>query len=283
MRQLFYLLGLILSMTKLHGQAISYGNNEQAAHYLKADDSTRLYYEIYGEGPPLVMLHGDFYGYIDEFADYIPLLSRYYKVIAPAKRGHGKSEMGKSVFNDERYAKDVLAILKQEGVDSTSVLGFSSGGNTALYLAAYYPQHIKKVVAMAAGIKSRFYKPAAVTEMKELNYPAMKKKALKFFLSREALMPQPERFGELLEKLKQVWLAETFMSETKVRSIKSKVLIAGGDNDEYYRVENFTYLFNIINGAKLAIIPSCTHVGLLERPAIINDYVLPFLNNGKTD
>lgn len=270
-------------MSKLHSQRIAYGNNEQAAHYLKVDDSTRLYYEIYGDGPPLLLLHGDFYGYIDEFSDYIPLLSKYYKVIAPAKRGHGKSEMGSSAFNDERYARDILAILKQERIDSISVLGFSSGGNTALYLAAYYPKYIKKVVAMAAGINSRFYKPEAVSEMKGLNYPTMKKSALKFFLSREALMPEPERFSELLEKLKTVWLAKSFMSEIKVRSIKSKVLIVGGDSDNYYRVENFIYLFNIIREAKLAIVPSCTHVGLLERPAIITDFVLPFLNTDNTE
>jgi pimeloyl-ACP methyl ester carboxylesterase len=268
---------------KLQSQPISYGSNVQAAHYLKVDDSTKLYYEIYGEGAPLVLLHGDFYGYIDEFSEYIPLLSKAYKVILPAKRGHGRSEMGNSPYNEERYANDVLAIIKQEGIDSTSLIGFSSGGNTALYLAAYYPYHIQKVVAMAAGINSRFYKAGAVAEMKSLDYTSMKKKSLKFFLSREALMPQPGRFGELLEKLKPVWLAKNFMAESKVRSITSKVLIIGGDSDDYYRVENFTYLHKTIMGSKLAIIPSCTHVGLLERPSIINNYVLPFLKTGNPE
>lgn len=282
MHKLFSLLLIfLLILLEAHAQDIPYGNNPAAGHYLEVD-STKLYYEVYGEGPPLLLLHGDFYGYIDEFSEYIPLLSKHFKVIATAKRGHGKSEIGNALFNEERYARDALAILKQEGIDSATVMGFSSGGNTALYLAAYYPARIKAVVAMAAGINSTYYRPEAIIEMRNLTYPALKKESPRFFAGREQLMPQPERFDELLQKLKKVWLAPYFMDSTKVNAISKRVLIVGGDTDDYYKVENFVYLQASIPHAQLAIIPGCTHVGLLSRPGMVKDIVLPFLLNTAT-
>ena len=78
-------------------QAIPYGNNPQAGHYFNVGDA-KLYYEVYGKGKPIVMLHGGVYGYISEFEPFINRLSESYQVICIATRGHGKSEIGKEPF-----------------------------------------------------------------------------------------------------------------------------------------------------------------------------------------
>src|SRR5688572_8741711 len=76
---------------------IPYGNNPAAGKYLQVDDA-KIYYEVYGQGPPLLLLHGDFYGSIGEFEQYYPMLSKNFTVIAVGRRGHAQSEMGKQPF-----------------------------------------------------------------------------------------------------------------------------------------------------------------------------------------
>src|SRR5690606_17018313 len=91
--------------------AISYGNNSAAGHYVKSGD-VRIYYEVYGKGKPIVVLHGGIVGSILEMGRFIDSLSRDYKVIAISTRGHGKSEMGWAVPSYDQKAKDVNAVVQ---------------------------------------------------------------------------------------------------------------------------------------------------------------------------
>jgi hypothetical protein len=75
------------------GQKINYGNNPLAGHYLEVGDC-KLYFEVYGQGKPFVLLHDEVYGYIDKFEPFIEKLSQNYQVICIATREHGKSEIG---------------------------------------------------------------------------------------------------------------------------------------------------------------------------------------------
>ena len=83
---------------KTNAQDTQYGTNDKAGHYLNVGDA-KIYYEVYGEGIPVVLLHGGDHGYIDEFKKYIPVLSKQFKVIAIATRGYGKSEIGTKPFS----------------------------------------------------------------------------------------------------------------------------------------------------------------------------------------
>src|SRR5688500_10268112 len=94
-------LGLLCSF--VDAQNIPYGNNPQTGKYLNVGDA-KLYYEVYGQGNPLLLLHGDTFGYIDEFEHYIPLLAEHFRVIAVGMRGHGKSEIGTKAYSDKVFA-----------------------------------------------------------------------------------------------------------------------------------------------------------------------------------
>src|SRR5690349_18739075 len=87
------LLILLGCVTSIQGQNIPYGDNPKAGKYVQSGDA-RIYYEVYGEGPPLLLLHGGYYGYISEYEPYYPDLTKNFKVIAVATRGHGRSEIG---------------------------------------------------------------------------------------------------------------------------------------------------------------------------------------------
>jgi len=125
-------------------QAI-YGNNAAAAHYLNVGDAN-IYYEIYGSGKPVVLLHGGIWGYLDDYKDLIPVLSKKYQVIAIATRGHGKSELGSEKFSYQLFSEDSYKVIKHVTKDSVIVIGFSDGADQAYYLAANHPEVVKKLI-----------------------------------------------------------------------------------------------------------------------------------------
>jgi pimeloyl-ACP methyl ester carboxylesterase len=256
-------------------QQIPYGNNPAAGKYIKTADA-RIYYEVYGEGKPLLLLHGGFFGYIDEYGPYIPEFSKQYKVIAIAARGHGKSEIGTKPFTQELFAQDVIAVLKSEAADSAMVVGFSAGANTALYLAAHYPEKITKLVTLAGLLGNAFRQPGSLEEMKTWKYRDFRSNNANFFAAREKLMPQPERAEEWLQQLLSMWLSHN-LPEEDAKKISCPVLIVGGDRDEYAKPENFVAMYRFIPNAQLAILPNTRHTDLIFKPAVMNELVMPFL------
>jgi pimeloyl-ACP methyl ester carboxylesterase len=128
-------------------QSIPYGNNSSTGKYVTSGDA----YEVYGDGPPLLLLHG---GYISEFEKYFSDLIRNFKVIAVATRGHGRSEIGREKMSYQLFAKDAIAVLKQEKLTNVLVMGFSDGAITGLVLAADHGTYVKKLVSMGGGINT---------------------------------------------------------------------------------------------------------------------------------
>jgi len=272
----FFLLLLTTALSSAFAQNIPYGNNPAAGKYLNVGD-TRLYYEVYGTGSPLLLLHGDTFGYIDEFENYIPLLSQHYKVIAVAMRGHGKSGIGTKQYSYQLFAQDALKVLANEGESRASVLGFSAGAITAYYLAAYHPKKITKVVAMGGLLDRSGYKPSALKELKTLSGANCEKMLPELVKSRKALMPEPTRYNDLINKLRNSWLQPVYIDKRAASGIKCSVLIVGGDSDEYISLDEFLKAHRTIPHARLAIIPGCGHVGLLENKPFFETFIIPFL------
>lgn len=129
---------------------IPYGNNPKAGHYINTGDA-RIYYEVYGKGIPVVILHGGIVGSTFEMGRFIDSLSKNYQVIAISTRGHGKSEISSGVPTYQRKAEDVNAVIKKVTTDSATILGFSDGAYTGYFLAATHPDKVKKLIAIGAG------------------------------------------------------------------------------------------------------------------------------------
>lgn len=276
MKQATFLLILFFSGYTSIGQIVPYGNNPLTGKYINVGDA-RLYYEVYGSGTPLLLLHGDTFGYISEFDQYIPLLAKYYKVIAPGMRGHGKSEIGTKKYSYKLFAEDAVAILKQEKADTAFVVGFSAGAITAYYLAAYYPERVKKVVAMGGAIDNSGYRSGVLEELKKYNGDDYEKMLPVLVKSRKELMPKQNSYNELIEKLKDSWLQPVYIEKEKAETIKCAVLTVAGDRDEYLPAEEFLRIYKTIPGSELAIIPNCNHVGLILDTAMFSSIIIPFL------
>lgn len=237
--------------TQLNAQDIPYGNNPDAGDYFDAGD-IKLYYEVYGEGKPILLLHGGVFGYIDEFTALIPKLAETHQVICLATRGHGKSEIGKEPYTYQQRAEDAHKLLQHLKADSVTVLGFSDGGFAALSLAALYPKNIIKVVAMGIGAEHEGKVASnydADTLLKQ--YP--------FFQGRLALMPEPKRWNESLKMLNELYNNNT-LDETLLKDIKCPVLLMNGERDGEYPIETILAYHKEIPMSFLSIIPACSHV-----------------------
>ncbi len=280
MKRAIILLLLFFFQHIAFGQAIPYGDNPKAGKYINVGDA-KLYYEVYGSGKPLLLLHGDTFGYISEFDQYIPLLAKHFKVIAAGMRGHGKSEIGTQKYSYQLFAEDAMAILKQERVDSVAVVGFSAGAITTYYLAAYHPEIVKMAVAMGGAIDTSGYRAGAIDGLRKYTGDDYEKMLPDLVQARKKLMPTPNSYNELIERLKDSWLQPVYVEEEKVKGIKCPVLTVGGDRDEYMQTEEFVRIYKLIPNSQLAIIPNCNHVGLIFNSKMFSSVVLPFLFDKK--
>src|SRR6266850_863197 len=142
-RPLIIWLLIICHCLHVHAQ-LQYGDNKAAGHYLTTR-GIKLYYETYGQGDPLLMLHING-GSINVFSNQIPYFSKNYRVIAVDSRAQGKSADGKDSLTFEMMADDFNALLDSLHLDSCYVLGWSDGGISGLLLALRHPEKVKKLV-----------------------------------------------------------------------------------------------------------------------------------------
>jgi pimeloyl-ACP methyl ester carboxylesterase len=265
------MLGILTS--QLLAQNIPYGTNDAAAHRLHVGDA-EIYYEIYGDGPPLLLLHGGFYGYIDGFAQYIPALSNHYRVIAMAISGHGKSSIGSKPFNRRLFTDDAAAVLKHETDQPAVVIGFSDGANTAYMLAAVYPNSVKKVVAIGCGL---WRTQSTIQWARNLSPESVEQQLGDFVKARKQLIPEPERWNEFVEKCRTMYMMMDGVSDEQAKDIACPVLIIGGDRDQFNPLDEFVRVRSLIRNSRLLILPDCDHVSSKNRPVVLREFVLPFV------
>ena len=128
--------------------AIEYGKNGQFADV----NGIKMYYEIYGEGEPMVIIHGNGED-ISKMSGQIKYFQNKYKVIVANSRGHGQSEMNTDDLNLAQMAKDWNDLLEHLQVKNANIYGFSDGGNIAMIIARDYPDKVKKLAIMGSNLR----------------------------------------------------------------------------------------------------------------------------------
>lgn len=237
-----------------------YGKNDSAGKYLKLKD-TDMYYEIYGEGEPLVLLHGNS-GSIKDYYQQIPVLSKQYKVIAIDTRGQGKSkDTSKRDFTYKLFADDVKALADELKLDKINIAGWSDGGNTGLEFALKYPERLNKLITIGAntfpeGVEEKLIE-RFTNQMKQLN----------------DLAPE-ETFGE--RRLLKIMLTQPNISKEDLNKIKSPVLVIAGDRD-VIKPDHTEFISKQIPNAEKRIYKDTTHMVPFEKPDQLNADILSFL------
>lgn len=236
----------------------AYGNNAAAGKYFNSN-GVKIYYEIYGEGKPLVLLHGNG-GSIKSRANLIGEFSKKYKVIALDSRCHGKSGCPAQYLTYEQMADDVNGLLNSLNIDSAYMWGHSDGGIIGLLLAIHHPEKVKKLLASGANLRPD---TTAVDP---------------------ALTPLLEKLGKMVQadsiRLKHFRLLvdQPNIPVSDLEKIKSSVLVMAGDRDAI-RNRHTLEIFEHIPNALLCILPGTTHFVYADRKKWFTEILYDFFDN----
>lgn len=229
--------------------AINYGNNAKAGKYIDVN-GIKMYYETYGTGQPLLMIHGNG-GSIAHFKHQIPYFAKHYKVIAVDSRSQGKTVDASDTLSYKTMADDMNGLLDALRIDSANVIGWSDGGINGLLLAINHPEKVKKLAVTGANLTpdSSVFNPAALKMLSE--YVATLQSAKQDATTKNSL------------KLLQMMKLEPNIPLTDLQKIKCPVLVMGGDSDAI-KPSHTLQIFENIPNAYLWIFPAAGH-GTLQR------------------
>jgi pimeloyl-ACP methyl ester carboxylesterase len=250
-----------------------YGNNSVAGHYVQTKDA-KIYYEVYGKGQPVVLLHGGLFGSTIEMTDFINRLKDDYQVIAISTRGHGKSELGTEPLTLEQRANDAMAVINAVTKDSVVVIGFSDGGYSAYKLGSMYPGSVKKMIVIGAGE----VRPG----LREFKFTAKQAMGMDtaYWNQQLKLMPQPERLEDLFTEVANCYNNVT-VSKDLLSTIKCPVLVMAGDHDNGNPVERVVSAARYIPNHIISIIPNTGHGCFLENFDAAWAGIAPFIKSQK--
>ncbi|PSL34085.1 alpha/beta fold hydrolase [Dyadobacter jiangsuensis] len=239
---------------------VKYGSNN--GKYLTIRN-TRVYYEEYGNGVPLLLLHQGL-GSIENLGAIIPELSRHFRVIAYDAPGHGRSEQADSL-SGALLADYGSALIDQLKLDSVYVMGWSMGGNTALLLGADRPDKVRQVISGASNSKSAGLTQEGRDLLKEYTVEAVKEDK-DWLANYQKMNPQPDKWVKFWEDNQKMWAREIKVPDEKLSSIAVPVLVIRGDRD-MIRLEHSIEMYRLLKNGQLCVYPHIGH----EMPELKGD------------
>jgi pimeloyl-ACP methyl ester carboxylesterase len=244
----------------------------------------QMYYEVSGEGDPLIVLHGAYMN-IPTMGAIIPRLAETHKVYALELQGHGRTTDIDRPITYSNLADDVAAFMDAVGLQKADVFGYSMGAAAALQLAIRYPEKVNKLVAASAAYDAKGWQPEFTAFIPEMTVEMFVN--MPFAEDYRKLAPNPEGFPALVEKL--IALEHEPMAwEADVRAMKTPVLIITGDAD-VATLEHSVAMFRLLGGgvmgdmgkplpaSRLAVMPATSHTAVITQPDLLHAFTEPFL------
>lgn len=237
-----------------------------------------LYYEVHGDGPPLIMLHGGVTP-SEMFGAPLVEMAKTHKVIALHTRGHGLSKDGSRPWSFELFADDVAAVMGHLGIEKASVMGYSSGALVALQTAIRHPQLVDRLIVVSAAFRSDGYYPEVLKAFAEMPSAApmigaeVSKSPLASLYPSVNWETMFRKTGELANR--------SFDWSASVAGIKAPTLLIFADADAI-RPEHVVEFYKLLGGGQrdagldgslrspnhLAIVPNTTHYSILGSAAV---------------
>jgi pimeloyl-ACP methyl ester carboxylesterase len=222
----------------------------------------RLYYEMHGDGQPLVLVHGGGSTIESSFGNILPFLAAKRQIIAVEMQAHGRTSDRDADLSFEQDADDIAILLNNLDINKADVLGFSNGGHTAIELSLRHPQLVRKLVLASINIRrdalpAQFWDGFQGATLDMMPSP-LREAYLKVNNSEAGLL---NMFNKDVKRMKHF----SGWSNEQIQSINSPTLVING-NQDVAPVEHAVEIYRLIPNCQLAIFPGAhgTYLGTIE-------------------
>jgi pimeloyl-ACP methyl ester carboxylesterase len=233
----------------------------------------QMYYEIHGEGFPLILIHGAFSGIGTSFERVLPGLAKTHQVIGIELQAHARTADIDRPLLLETLADDVAALLGYLNIKQADLFGYSMGAAVALRVVLQHPKVVRKLILASAAFNANGIHPGLMEGLGNMKPEMMLGSPWHDEYVR--LAPDPDHFAEFFAKKTEMDRQTKDVPAEQIQNIKSPVLIIIGDSD-LVRPEHAVEMFRLLGGgvfgdlaglpnSRLAILPGTTHVGVSTR------------------
>jgi pimeloyl-ACP methyl ester carboxylesterase len=243
-----------------------------------------IYYEISGEGDPLLVLPGA-YMTIPDMGEIIPMLARAHKVIAIEFQGHGRTNDIDRPITFENLADDVAGVMDALAIEKADIFGYSMGAGAAIQLTIRHPEKVDQLVSASAGYDISGMQPAYTAMIPQMTPEMFVGTPMEDAWKKLAV--NPDGFPAFVDKMIALE-HEPLAWEAGVKAIKSPVLIIAGDSD-VVTLEHEVAFFKLLGGgvmgdmgaplaaSRLAILPATAHTAVINQTDLLYGFIEPFL------
>jgi pimeloyl-ACP methyl ester carboxylesterase len=243
-----------------------------------------IYYEISGEGDPLIVLPGGYMA-IPDMGEIVPMLAKTHKVIAMEFQGHGRTNDIDRPITYENLVDDVAGLMDALNIEKADVFGYSMGAGAGIQLAIRHPEKVDQLISASAGYDISGMQPAYLAFI-----PQMKPEMFVGTPMEDAwkkLAVNPDGFPAFVDRMIALEHEPLAWGED-VKAIKSPVLIIAGDSD-VVTLEHEVAFFKLLSGgvmgdmgeplaaSRLAIHPATAHTDVITQPDLLYSLIEPFL------
>ncbi|HEV7990730.1 MAG TPA: alpha/beta hydrolase [Gemmatimonadaceae bacterium] len=244
-------------------------------------NGVHLYYEIHGEGRPLVLLHGGL-GAGSMFGPTLAALAKGHQVILVDLQGHGRTADVDRPITLEAMSDDIAALLAHLKIAKADVMGYSLGGGVAFQTAVRHPEAVRKLVLVSTALRSNAFYPELRAQQKQLTGAlADQMKGTPMYELYMSVAPRTQDFPRLLTKI-GAFMNSEFDYTQQFAALQTPTLIVAGDAD-MFPVSHAVEAFALLDGGKrdggwdgsgrsklaqLAILPGVTHYNSAVAPAL---------------
>jgi pimeloyl-ACP methyl ester carboxylesterase len=249
----------------------------------------QLYYEIHGEGLPLVLLHGGL-GTTAMWGELPATLAAGRQVIAVDLQGHGRTGDIDRPLRYESMGGDITALIRYLGLEKADIMGFSLGGGAALRTAIQHPDVVRKLILISIPFRRTGWYPEILAVMNQMSgAAAAAMKPSPIYQTYRAVAPQPDDFPKLLDKMSDL-LRQEYDWSAGVAALTGPVMLVYADADSI-PTAHVAAFFELLGGSKsdpgwdgsrmprarLAVLPGSTHYNVHQSP-LLAPAVIPFLD-----
>jgi pimeloyl-ACP methyl ester carboxylesterase len=263
------ILFLLINLHLLGQSKVEYGSNN--GKYLEIDN-TKIYYEQYGEGSPVLLLHGGM-GSISNFNTLIPDLSKHFKLIAIDSPSHGRSYSIDSLSYNI-LAEYIVKIVDKLKLDKVDIVGYSDGAIVGMLVADKIPNKINKIVFGAGALSPHASKTEGLKMLQNFSPEILPDEYAKSYKDKS---PNPNHWEEFVYDSKEMWLQDIWIPREILPKINSKVLVLFGDRDQFIPLNHSIEIYKDLPNSELCILPNTYH-DIFNNSKATNSVLIKFLS-----